>query len=96
MFRTPKLGTLLVKATLGNSPRLDRKPYMIRLVFPSDVLTVLRVGLGIPSIVFMTLDPFDCSIVLPGHVFLDVFLERCRVKRLATFQFCFKIVLMPD
>ena len=41
MFLTPELATLIVETKLTNSPRIDRKPYMVRLMFPPDALTIL-------------------------------------------------------
>lgn len=98
MFRAPELGTFLIKAPLGNPPRLDREPYMVPLVLPSDILTILGVSLGVPAIMLMSLDSFDIGMFLTGHVLSDIFLEGAHiyVSSLVTPQFCFKIAFMSD
>ena len=96
MFRAPELGAFFIKAPLRDPPGLDREPNMVRLVFAPDVLTVLGVGLGIPSVVLMSLDPLDSGPFLTGHVFSDIFLEGTRIQRFFDPQFCFKIVIVPD
>ena len=80
MFRTLELGTLLIKASLGDPTRLDSEPNMVRLVFPSDILTILGVGLGVPAVMFVSLDPFDMRSFLTGHVLSDIFLKRSSIQ----------------
>ena len=81
MFRPPELGTFLIKAPLGNPPRLYSEPYMVPLMLSSDILAVLGVSLGVPAIVLMSLDSFDIGMFLTSHVLSDIFLERTRVQR---------------
>lgn len=75
MFPAPELGALLVKAPLGDPTGLDCEPYMIRLVFSPDVLTVLGISLDVPAVVLMSLDPLEVGPILPGHVLSDIVLE---------------------
>ena len=86
MFTTPELGALLIEAPLSDPTSLDREPDVVRLVFPSDVLTILGVGLDVPAVVLVTLDPLDMSPVLTGHVPSDIVLEGTRLH-LPTSQF---------
>jgi hypothetical protein len=86
MFTTPELGALLVEAPLSDPSSLDREPDVVRLVFPPDVLTILGVGLDVPAIVIVTLDPLDMGPLLTGHVPPDIVLERTRLH-LPTSQF---------
>ena len=75
MFPAPELGALLIEAPLGDPTGLDCEPYMIRLVFPPDVLTVLGIGLDVPAVVLMSLDPLEVGPILAGNVLSDVLLE---------------------
>ena len=86
MFTTPELGALLIEAPLSDPASLDREPDVVRLVFPSDVLTILGVGLDVPAVVLVTMDPLDMSPVLTGHVPPDIVLEGTRLH-LPTSQF---------
>jgi hypothetical protein len=58
---------------------MDRKPYMIRGVFAFDVRAPLRVGLGEPPVVRVSLNLFDMGAPLPLEVPLDEFLEPGRI-----------------
>jgi hypothetical protein len=79
MFPAPELGALLVKAPLGDPTGLDCEPYMVRLVFPPDVLTVLGISLDIPTVMLMSLDPLEVGPILTDHVLSDIFLEGARI-----------------
>ena len=76
MFPAPELGALLVKAPLGDPTRLHCEPYMVRLVFPPDVLTVLGISLDVPTVVLVSLDPLEVGPILADHVLSDIVLER--------------------
>jgi hypothetical protein len=75
MFPAPELGALLIEAPLGDPTGLDCEPYMIRLVFPPDVLTVFGISLDIPAVVLVSLDPLEVGPILAGHVLSDIVLE---------------------
>jgi hypothetical protein len=79
MFPAPELGALLVKAPLGDPTGLDCEPYMVRFVFPPDVLTVLGISLDIPAVVLVSLDPLEVGPILADHVLSDIILEGARV-----------------
>jgi hypothetical protein len=79
MFPAPELGALLVKAPLGDPTGLDCEPYMVRLVFPPDVLTVLGISLDIPAVMLVSLDPLEMGPILTDHVLPDIILEGARV-----------------
>ena len=79
MFPAPELGALLVKAPLGDPTRLHCEPYMVRLVFPPDVLTVLGISLDVPADVLVSLDPLEVGPILAGHVLSNIVLEGSRV-----------------
>ena len=79
MFPAPKLGALLVKAPLGDPTRLHCEPYMVRLVFPPDVLTVLGISLDVPAVVLVSLDPLEVGPILTDHVLSDIILEGAGV-----------------
>lgn len=86
MFLTSKLVILgvafLIETTLRNATRTDRKPDMIRLVFAPDILTKCRIGLNVPPVVVVPLDPLDSCPALSGHVALDKILEPFDVDRI--------------
>ena len=79
MFTAPELGTLLVKAPLGDPTGLDCEPYMVRFVFPPDVLTVLGISLDIPAVVFVSLHPLEMGPILTDNVLSDILLEGSRI-----------------
>jgi hypothetical protein len=79
MFRAFELGTVLVKATLGNTSVSYMKPYMIRLVFGTNSFTKFRVCLNKPPIVFVSLNLLDTSTLLTFEVLLNKLLENVRV-----------------
>jgi len=58
---------------------MNRKPHVIRSVLALDVGAPLRVGLGEPSVVCVSLDLFDAGPPLPLEVSLDESLERVRI-----------------
>ena len=76
MFPAPELGALIIKTPLGDPPRLDREPDVVRLVFPPNVLTILGVGLDKPAVVLVSLDPLEVGPILADHVLSDIVLER--------------------
>ena len=75
MFPAPELGALLIEAPLGDPTGLDCEPYMVRLVFPPDVLAVLGISLDIPAVVLVSLDPLEVGSILTDHVLSDILLE---------------------
>ena len=79
MFPAPELGALIIKTPLGDPPRLDREPDVVRLVFPPNVLTILGVGLDKPAVVLVSLDPLEVGPILAGHVLSNIVLEGSRV-----------------
>lgn len=79
MFPAPELGTLLIEAPLGDPTGLDCEPYMIRLVFPPDVLTVLGISLDVPTVVLVSLYPLEVGPILADHVLSDIILEGARI-----------------
>lgn len=79
MFPAPELDALLVKAPLGDPTGLDCEPYMVRLVFSPDILTVLGISLDVPAVVIVSLDPLEVGPILTGHVLSDVILEGARI-----------------
>jgi len=76
MFPAPELGALIIKTPLGDPPRLDREPDVVRLVFPPNVLTILGVGLDKPAVVLVSLYPLEVGPILADHVLSDIVLER--------------------
>lgn len=76
MFTTVKLVTsLLVETPLRYTPRVDRKPHVIRLVFSTNVLTILRVSLDVPPVMLVPVNPLDTSLLLTYEIFLNIFLN---------------------
>jgi hypothetical protein len=54
---------------------MNRKPDVIRIVLALDVRAPLRVGLGEPSVVRVSLDLFDTGAPLAFEISLSEFLE---------------------
>jgi len=63
---------------------MDRKPDVVRIVLALDVGAPLRVGLGEPPVVLVSLHLFDMSAPLALEVSLDESLETGRVLQ----EFC--------
>jgi len=76
MFTTVKLVTrLLVETSLRYAPRMNRKPYMVRLVLAVNILAVLGVGLDVPPVMLVPVNPLDTSLLLTYEIFLNIFLN---------------------
>ena len=89
MFPTFKLATVVVETSLGNSPRVYRKPYMVRLVLPVSIFTIGGVRLDKPSVILVSLNLFDAGRFLSFEILLNKTL-----KGLDIFQ-CFGFLIVP-
>ena len=76
MFTTVKLVTrLLIETSLRYTPRVNRKPYVVRLVFTSNILTVLGVSLDVPPVMLVSVNPLDTRLLLTYEIFLNIFIN---------------------
>jgi hypothetical protein len=81
MFGTFELGTVLIETPLRNASGPYMKPYMVRLVLLSNSLAKFRVCLGIPPVVFPTLNLFDVCPLLTLEILLNKIFERACIRQ---------------
>jgi hypothetical protein len=48
---------------------------MVRLVLTANILAVLRIGLDVPPIMLVPVNPLDASLLLTYEIFLNIFLN---------------------
>jgi hypothetical protein len=75
MFGALKLATLLIEAPLGDAAGPYGKPDMIRFVLAPNILAPVRIGLGVPPVVIVSLDALDARALLIAKAPMDELFE---------------------